>query len=307
MKSHLRRIQRFIKYINSIRKICGYDKALRRALFAVLQRFFIPKKEQIILIKNGYKMSIIPNDLGISSELLMCKIHEPLTTFMLKRCIQKGWTVIDIGSNIGYYTLLESQLVGNKGKVIAIEPIPLNFSYLVKNIKLNKVKNVVLLNFAISNKKGNLRMIQSSYSNWSSIFTGNIPEQLENGQYKIIRVPVKTIDDIVRSLKLRDVNLIRIDVEGHELNVLQGARRVIKDYYPDFLIELHIAHLKKEKTKKLLEIFEKNSYQIKWALFRDVDFRGVVNFTDIKQFSFKELLSYNKNVVMVYFSGGNSR
>ena len=85
---------------------------------------------------NGYKLSVIPNDTGISSELLMFKTHEPLTTKLISKKLTSGMICLDIGSNIGYYALLEHKLVGKEGKVIAIEPSPLNFQYLQKNIKL---------------------------------------------------------------------------------------------------------------------------------------------------------------------------
>lgn len=297
----IRRLLTFLKSVNTVRKTCGYDKALKRAIFILLHNLFVNKKEQIILTKNKYKMILIPGDTGISSELRMCKIHEPLTTRMLFLCIQKGWTIIDVGSNIGYYVLLEARLTGKKGKIIAIEPIPSNFFYLVKNIKLNREKNIIPVNYAISNKNGKIKMIQSSYSNWCSVFTGKVPEILKNKEYKIIDVPVATLDSLVKQLKLRNVNLIRMDIEGHEYQALEGARKVVKKYHPDLLIEIHTKYLE-NKTEKLLQFLKNEGYQIKWGVLRDLDFLGVGSKEDIKRYSFEELLTYRKNDIMVYFS-----
>jgi FkbM family methyltransferase len=79
-------------------------------------------------------------------------------TKFLKKIIKKGDTVIDVGANIGYYTLLFSKLVGKEGKIYAYEPLPENFKLLKKNIFINKYKNIVLINRALSNKEKNAKL-----------------------------------------------------------------------------------------------------------------------------------------------------
>ena len=69
-----------------------------------------PRKETIITTMNGYRMLLLPHDKGISKELKIFRIHEPLATKILKMELREGMTVVDIGSNIGYYVILESKL-----------------------------------------------------------------------------------------------------------------------------------------------------------------------------------------------------
>ena len=71
---------------------------------------------------------------------------------LVKRTIKKGDVVLDIGANIGVYTVLFAEIVGDKGRVYAFEPDPKNFALLKKNIEINKYKNVVLINKAVLNK-----------------------------------------------------------------------------------------------------------------------------------------------------------
>lgn len=294
------RIVRFIKSIGIVASTCGYNKAIRRAMFIIVHRLFTNDKERCIAVKSGYKMWLLPNDTGISSELKVFKVHEPLTTKMLFNYIQSGWIVIDVGSNIGYYALLESRLVGKKGKVIAIEPVPQNFEFLVRNVELNQAANIFCLNYAISNKIGHIKMIVPSYSNWCKIFTGQIDELLKNEKYRMIEVPVITIDKLVRSLKLRTVDLIRIDVEGHEKAVIEGAKNTIKRHHPDVLVEIHTKYLGKKGTKDFLDFLKNEGYHIEWGIIRDLDFQGVGNEKDVRQYSFKDILVRASDNMMIY-------
>ena len=124
--------------IKSIKKLCsefGVYKGLKVWRF---YKYIRIKKRNLdlsnkIVFVNGYKMSLLPNDDGISTELALFNIHEPLNTQLIAKNLNKGMICFDIGANIGYYTLLESKIIGDSGKIIAIEPSPLNFQQLKKN------------------------------------------------------------------------------------------------------------------------------------------------------------------------------
>ena len=90
-------------------------------------------KEHVVKV-NGCTLALIPNDKGISEELLLFNSHEPLNTEALAHELTEGMTCLDIGGNIGYYATLESRLVGKTGHVIAIEPSPVNLRYLKRNL-----------------------------------------------------------------------------------------------------------------------------------------------------------------------------
>ena len=97
----------------------------------------------------------------------MFKTHEPLTTKLLSKELKKGMTCLDVGGNIGYYTLLESNIVGNDGKVIAIEPSPPNFKHLKKNLSIQDAKNVDAYNFAAGDVDGEVNFLVYRESNGS--------------------------------------------------------------------------------------------------------------------------------------------
>jgi len=151
-------------------------------------------KERIIVIHDDCKFVTKPNDKGISIELILYKTHEPLCTKLVSRIIKEGMICMDLGSNLGYYAVLESKLVGEKGRVYAIEASPDNFNYLQKNSKLQNFLNIEAYNFAGSEKNGKINFITKKISNWSRVMReGEVPDSSDI----ITLVPAKTIDFFV--------------------------------------------------------------------------------------------------------------
>lgn len=103
-----------------------------------------PKNRFLLIDVQGSKMWVDAEDYAISYYLITRGIYEPRETNLFKKIVRHGMTVIDLGANIGYYTLIASKLVGESGKVYAFEPEPDNFNILVKNININNLKNVVV-------------------------------------------------------------------------------------------------------------------------------------------------------------------
>ena len=124
------RIQKLLRYY-------GFSNTVKMIFYrylGIIKSHFINIEKSRIITVNGYKLATMPNDKGISSELVMYGIHEPLTTAIISSEVKDGMTCLDIGSNIGYFAFLENKLAGKKGSVIAIEPSPLIFEIL-KNTK----------------------------------------------------------------------------------------------------------------------------------------------------------------------------
>jgi FkbM family methyltransferase len=149
---------------------------------------------------------------------------------------------IDVGSHIGYYTLLASRKARS---VISIESHPGNFSYLIHNIRINHCKNVIPLQLAVSNQKGQVKLYLRPCSLTHSIIK---PKDLKS-RSKSITVPATTLDNLIKSLGLQHSNFfIKIDVEGAELEVLKGARKTLKSTHT-LIIEVHTST---EVIRKLL-------------------------------------------------------
>ena len=106
----------------------------------------------------GLKMYLDPTDKVITPTILVIGNWEPAETAWFLRIVKPGDTIVDVGANVGYYTIIGSRLVGDKGKVYAFEPEPAKFELLEKNVRLNGLTNVVLERKALSNRKGTLKL-----------------------------------------------------------------------------------------------------------------------------------------------------
>lgn len=135
----------------------------------------------------------------------------------LKEHIKPGMTVVDIGANIGFYTVLFSKMVGEKGQVHAFEPDKLNFKHLVSNTR--KLKNVVINNAAVSDKTGKIKLYQ---------FGSNVEHKTyDNGEGKsYIEIDCVSLNDYFK--KGESIGLIKTDTEGYDYFVVNGMKELIK-------------------------------------------------------------------------------
>lgn len=131
--------------------------------------------------------------------------------------ISKSEVVFDIGSNVGYYSLLSSILVGAGGKIIAFEPVPRNISYFRKNMELNKRTNVTLIEAAIGNHDG-----YTTFKEGNGPSTGTV----EKGGNLI--VAIHKLDTLMKGGVIPLPHCIKIDIEGGELEALSGVCRINK-------------------------------------------------------------------------------
>lgn len=206
--------------------------------------------------------SIKPLGLGkISLEISVpkydYKVHCPLNRedFMvltkheddiIERFVPKqGDTVVDIGAHMGRYTIISSKRVSPSGKVVAIEAHPINFKFLNRNIKLNRLTNVVSIKSAAYSRKIPLKLYlpdeEQGYTMHHSVMTNYLSTKYKRdiGQ-KYVQVEADTLDSLLQKAGIKKVNWIKIDVEGAEFEVLKGACVALtgnKDI--SLLIEIH--------------------------------------------------------------------
>jgi FkbM family methyltransferase len=159
---------------------------------------------------------------------------------------KSGDIVIDVGSHIGHHTLIAAKRVGPKGKVVAIEADPKNFEILNKNIELNKLNdNVITSNYAVSSKEEKIKLFTPQENSGNTIYNTIISDRVAPTE-KFIEINANTLDRLVEEngIKHVDVNWIKIDVEGAELEVLKGATNILsKSKDISLLIEIHhISH-----------------------------------------------------------------
>lgn len=155
---------------------------------------------------------------------------EPTTIKFLKEILTPGATVIEVGANIGAHSLLIASTIGKNGTLWAIEPTLFANKKLKENISLNtQINNINIIETLISNNCSDLVDI-SINSDWS-LNGAQSPEVFANK-------PVITIDVLVSTNSINALNLLKVDVDGFDLKVLQGARDTLKNLKPIIYCEL---------------------------------------------------------------------
>lgn len=175
-----------------------------------------------------------------------------LETQLFQQICQAGDVVLDIGANIGAHTLAMSNFVGATGKVYAFEPQPIIFQTLCANMAINSVTNVSCHCIALSDRAGHVLVPDINYDVEGN-FGGVAIEQFDQGQ----RIPKVALDDFLSLPKLK---LIKIDVEGMEQEVINGAKKLIAQHQPVIYME----NDRRDKSKDLIELMWSLGYKMFW-------------------------------------------
>ena len=136
--------------------------------------------------------------------------------------------VWDIGAHVGFYTLLASVTLKQRGRVFAFEPSPRNLAFINDHLGLNRCSNVVVCPFAVSDRKGTLAFEEGPGSSMGHL-----------GDRGALKVQVVALDDLVDTGTIDPPDLVKIDVEGEELRVLHGAERVLTTARPIIFLATH--------------------------------------------------------------------
>lgn len=170
-------------------------------------------------INRGFKWRV-----GSSTHSCWVGSYEGEKQAVISSMVRPGMTVWDIGANAGFYTLAFSRLVGPAGKVVAIEPDAHNVVNLLAHVRLNRIKNASVIQAAVSDRTG-LHAFGGD---------GEFASLVDSGGYLVSTV---TVDGLAKKLGPPDV--IKIDAEGAEASVLEGAINVLEQHKPVLFIALH--------------------------------------------------------------------
>ncbi|MEX2048884.1 MAG: FkbM family methyltransferase [Gemmatimonadota bacterium] len=150
------------------------------------------------------------------------------------RLVAPGDTVLDVGANYGIYTKFLSDLVGVGGRVISLEPIPETFDLLAANVASLGLSNVRLHQRAASDHIGTVGMIVPNTAEGANYYQARVVEGPSRNACSV----VTTTLDLLTQDDSERVTFIKCDVEGHELAVLRGAQRLLRDRRPALLVEV---------------------------------------------------------------------
>jgi FkbM family methyltransferase len=152
--------------------------------------------------------------------LFYSRVHEPQETEFFLKTIKTGDVVLDIGANIGYFTLLFANAVGSNGHVYAFEPDRANFKILRKNVEVNHCKNVTLINKAVWSKNEILKL----YLSLENIGDHRTYKSINDREF--IEVQGVRIDDYLSHIH-RGVDVIKMDIQGAEFHAISGMRNIL--------------------------------------------------------------------------------
>ncbi|MBE9224274.1 FkbM family methyltransferase [Phormidium sp. LEGE 05292] len=195
----------------------------------------------------GVEIKIRPNEV-IGRSIWIMGIYDLSISELIWRLVEPGETTIDVGANIGYITSILANKVGKKGQVISFEPLPEIYAELLENIQTWQKElgwhQIITKQIALSNKSGQgmLKLPNNFTENRGTASlaseTGSLDEQLEKKDLQSYLVPLTTLDEFIDNKA--QIGLIKIDVEGHEFEVLQGADRLItQQQIRDIVFEEH--------------------------------------------------------------------
>lgn len=252
--------------------VCIYE-SIRKPFYELL------KPRGICRIKaQGMIFYVNSKDYVVSSELMTYGVWEKAETEFILKFLKPGMNFLDIGANIGYYSLLSARAVGLDGAVHAFEPEPGNFELLSKNISANKLKNIYPLNKAVSNKE-EMKQLFLSAANYGahSFAEGNVPLGVEGS----VSVSTLRLDDYWREHGRGKIDFIKMDTQGAEGDILEGAEKVLEESSPVILMEFWPYGLRGfgREPQTVLSLLEKYGYVIR--VFEDGKTMEFKNFKDI--------------------------
>lgn len=193
---------------------------------------------------------------GIGRHLFMRGKFDPSVFGPFRTTLSEGSIFLDIGANVGYYSLLALDYVGQSGRVHAFEIDPRPLSCFRKTIKKNNIPNLHLHEMAVGKKRCKAILLQKKDSGLSSVHSSG----------EGIEVMMDTLDNLRNSFLKGTISGIKVDVEGGELMVLQGAERILRDDRPVIVLEAEEEHANRYgyKLDDIFYFLKTLNYEYKW-------------------------------------------
>jgi FkbM family methyltransferase len=187
--------------------------------------------DYVTTVPGGIRLRVRSADTGTSymvKEIYYKNIYERFYK------AKEGDMVLDIGANIGAFSLKMSKLVGEQGRVLAVEPESTNFNLLMTNMKMNHCKNILPIKTALGERPGTAFLNVYKKHGRTSFFARAM-ESVERQE----EVSIRTLDELTSELCLSQISLVKVDTEGYELKALQGGKETIRKLKPKIVGEAH--------------------------------------------------------------------
>jgi FkbM family methyltransferase len=233
-----------------------------RYLPQVLLPGFMPMTPVWYEVAPGIHMRLDPSDLG-PRMILESGEYETASFNMLREHLSSGATFIDIGANVGIYSLRLAPVVGPAGHVIAVEPNPESVQRLQTNIAASDAGVVKIAPVACSDSESSLDLFVAPNSNTGETSLSKANASQEGAVEHTYKVRARPLDDIIRESGVARADAIKIDVEGAEYLVLKGSQQTLDRFHPMVLVELVESQLRAMGTSsaQVREFFHAHHYR----------------------------------------------
>lgn len=258
-------------YVRYFPAVAGKRWLVSAFLDRVLQR---QQRASVVRAKTGGSFMCATDDL-IGRHIYEFGVWEPNLTHWLCRRVAAGDAFVDVGANIGYFSVLTSRLVGPTGNVVAIEASPSIFLVLEANLARNGITNVRAVNLAASDRDGRVTVFAGPASNRALAST--VPTK---GLEPESEVEARPLADILTEAELGRARLVKIDVEGGEFAVVRGLARALETMRPDveLVVEVSPSSLARqgEGAEELVSLLRQRGFNV-YRLENDYDPSSYVN------------------------------
>ncbi len=228
----------------------------------------------------GQKIFVDTRDVSLTPHILVDGYWEMWITNVLLNVLKEGMTVVEVGANVGYYTLLVASKIGKHGKCFAFEANPEIFELLFRNVEVNGfLDRVILVNKAVANRTGWLKFHKYHRHMGSSSITLPDRRTLENilDDIEMIDVEVVSLDDYF-SGKSVTIDILKMDAEGSEPLILKGARELLRCNSNLIIIMEWAPSLMRavgEEPNLFLDFFSQQGFTLRYidanSYIRDID------------------------------------
>lgn len=243
---------------NRIGKPPGWERVVR--LFASPEK--CQGMAEVCVVRDGM-MFIAQPYVPLGWHVVFFGTYEPEIREIFRTILTHGGVAMDIGANVGWHTLLMAYLVGDRGRVIAAEANPSVRSRLEDHLKLNGFGRVEVLPYAIGDVEGTVEFYGPEADDPCSGDGHIVTAGAESGR-SVIHVETHPLDAIVLSRQVERLDLIKVDVEGFEWPVLQGAEQTIAKFRPHIIFEYNADYVQRGggNAHLLAEYFTKQGYRL---------------------------------------------
>jgi FkbM family methyltransferase len=215
------------------------SEAMRRAARRILPSQLRSRVHEVRYAIRPATMRVGPGqglrfDPGPSNSAYASGNNELPVQLAIQERLCQGDVVFDVGANVGFFTIIAARLVGESGHVYAFEPVPKNVRYVRRNTELNRQQNVTIVDKAVAGRSGRGSLVLASYSGGAALATATRPPDAT----ATIDVELVSIDDAIEGALVPPPTLVKIDVEGAELEVLQGMVATLRRHGPTIVCEI---------------------------------------------------------------------